>query len=269
MKTTKTAKTKTYIPLLAILAAVVVISGCTATGEVTVNYLGEGESGPVSDEYACSEGLSAITCDAPGEDGECGSSACTDTFFCTYCGDNTCQEPENECNCARDCGTEAPGNIFVTSAKFTGDLGGILGADAKCQEAASNAGYTGTWVALVSNTIERGGIFGGERLPKAVEFVNMNGEMVARNHIDISDGAIENRIVNEFGEACTSNCLVWTGSYGYPYIFDTDFNCNQWTKSTEEYRGTTGNSFYTNFNWMEWNLIQSCEVESSLYCIQI
>jgi len=47
--------------------------------------------------------------------------------------------------------TTFPGlkRVFVTSTKYTGDLGGVAGADTKCQTAANNQGLGGTWKAFI------------------------------------------------------------------------------------------------------------------------
>lgn len=55
---------------------------------------------------------------------------------------------------ASDSGTtSAPAGakyVFVTSVHYTGDLGGVAGADAKCQTAATAAGLAGTYKAWIS-----------------------------------------------------------------------------------------------------------------------
>ncbi len=42
--------------------------------------------------------------------------------------------------------------VFATSQSFTGNLGGLNGADAKCQAAATTAGLTGTYLAFLSTS---------------------------------------------------------------------------------------------------------------------
>jgi len=251
------------VALMLISAAAYGITFSALTGETVVEiiYLGEGESGPVSPGYACEDGLVPISCDVPGDRAECDFGSCTDTFHCTDCGNDICMEPENRCNCPHDCGVVAPGNIFVTNQTFTGNIGGLSGADKKCQEAAGCAGYRGTWIALLSTET----IYAGERLPKT-EFVNMDGKRVAKNHIDISDGSLINPILNEYGEE--TKHVAWTGSYAYPFLIYTEIACNDWTSSAESIRGTAGNANMTNFEWMEWNYVQSCAKKASLYCIR-
>src|SRR5439155_14460607 len=45
-----------------------------------------------------------------------------------------------------------PHRVFVSSANFTGDLGGLHGADGICSSAAGTAGLTGRFIAWMSDT---------------------------------------------------------------------------------------------------------------------
>jgi hypothetical protein len=42
-------------------------------------------------------------------------------------------------------------NVFITAAAYSGNLGGLAGADAKCQAHANNAGLTGIYKAWLSD----------------------------------------------------------------------------------------------------------------------
>jgi len=62
----------------------------------------EGGSRPVvPGALPCCAGLGLIPCDAPGAGGEC--VLCAGAAFCTFCGNGSCDAPENECNCPDDC----------------------------------------------------------------------------------------------------------------------------------------------------------------------
>jgi len=64
--------------------------------------LEEGQSGIVADSLDCCPGLTKISCDAPDANNTCPNN-CTDSFFCTNCGDGICGLGENKCNCPGDC----------------------------------------------------------------------------------------------------------------------------------------------------------------------
>ena len=65
------------------------------------------------------------------------ASACTTSSDCLYgiCTNNICYEVKR---------------VFVTSANYTGDLGGLVGADSKCQALADSAGLDGNYKAWLS-----------------------------------------------------------------------------------------------------------------------
>ena len=48
--------------------------------------------------------------------------------------------------------TPAPKRVFVTSTTYKGNLGGLAGADAKCQTRANAASLGGTWKAWLSDS---------------------------------------------------------------------------------------------------------------------
>jgi len=96
------------LSFLVMLAAVLLISGCTQTppaggdGNGATTCVGEGEYFITSygDTAECCQGLTQISCDSVIE-GSC--FICFGSFYCTYCGNGVCLSPENECNCPEDC----------------------------------------------------------------------------------------------------------------------------------------------------------------------
>ena len=64
----------------------------------------EGESYPVTATvYECCEGLTAISCSEPTNADVCPGSECVGSMICANCGDGTCGDGENKCNCPEDC----------------------------------------------------------------------------------------------------------------------------------------------------------------------
>lgn len=61
--------------------------------------------------------------------------------------------------------------VFVSSATYTGNLGGLAGADMKCNQLASTAGLSGSYVALLSDTTHDA----IDRLGSARGFVRVDG----------------------------------------------------------------------------------------------
>ncbi len=58
---------------------------------------------------SCCEGLSAIGCDSPQDDGSC-PMGCEGSVFCANCGNDICGPGENNCNCPEDCTAPTDGD---------------------------------------------------------------------------------------------------------------------------------------------------------------
>lgn len=134
--------------------------------------------------------------------------------------------------------------VFVTSTGYNGALGGLSGADAKCQERAAAAGLGGSWTAwLSSSTVDA-----KDRVVDA-EYRRLDGALVALDKADLLDGAIiDNITVNELGGNSYPN--VWTGTRA-DGTGNGDFNCGDWTDVFEV--GSYGKNDFPPNNWTEWH----------------
>jgi hypothetical protein len=108
-----------------------------------------------------------------------------------------------------------PKKVFVTSQAYNGNLGGLAGADAKCQQLANAAGLQGTFKAWLSdqsgncpaNRFAIGFSPPGPFHPKLATtptlqhpYVLVNGKTVANNWADLTKGSIATPIqVDEKG----------------------------------------------------------------------
>lgn len=118
---------------------------------------------------------------------------------------------------------------FVTAATYTGDLGGVAGADALCAAEAAAAGREGDFVALLwsSDRPDPGAL-----LASSSGWVRADGRWLAEtaaqvivgdldnlfalsaggdNLLDVDSGGPPNRVWNGLGEG---NCSNWTASTG-------------------------------------------------------
>jgi hypothetical protein len=102
--------------------------------------------------------------------------------------------------------------VFVSSVPYTGgSLGGISGADAKCQELATAAGLSGTFKAWLSDsTHSPSTTFTRSPTP----YVLVDGTVIASNWGDLTDGTINHAIdLTETGGFGTWNgYYAWTGT---------------------------------------------------------
>jgi hypothetical protein len=106
--------------------------------------------------------------------------------------------------------------VFVTSAMFTGDLGGIAGADQSCNTAAAGAGLGGTWNAFLSdaNTAAINRIY---KVNGGAGYVLVNGTKVAANWSSLISKItplLHPIDTTEIGTSAsaTGSLEVWTGT---------------------------------------------------------
>jgi hypothetical protein len=171
--------------------------------------------------------------------------------------------PTDAATDARD--AKPPGRtIFVTGGRFTGDLGGLDGGDAKCQAAAADAGLEGAFKAWLNAgaapesrlVLDAGPL----RLP--------SGAIVAASVKDLATSgpmigiALDERGNRVDGGDCDDGVVAWIGSATEP---TGKASCNAWTARF----GTTlvGLVGATGSTWAA-ACQHSCSDTAALYCLQ-
>lgn len=153
--------------------------------------------------------------------------------------------------------------IFLTSQSFNANLGGLVGADLKCQTAATNAGFVGTFKAWLSDD----GTAANARLTHSpAPYIRTDGTIIAESWIDLTDGWLKTPIVCDEFKDCTSY-FDESGTYGsnppicvYTYTRKTgnrDYfngspqpNCYNWT--TNSCSGIAGgNAANIDYSWTD------------------
>lgn len=165
-------------------------------------------------------------------------------------------------------GIDANGNIicqysskyvFITTMTFTGNLGGISGADAKCQAEADAAALPGSYKAWLSDDSSS---------PAALfqksnhRYILPGGDVIADGWLNLIDGLLDNAIDQHADGSHSSHTMVWTGTSetgtGFP-IYD----CSQWFSG-----GTSGfTGVVAQVNWTEAG-VWSCSNDFALYCFE-
>jgi hypothetical protein len=117
--------------------------------------------------------------------------------------------------------------VFITGSEYRGgELEGLAGADAHCQEDAEDAGLTGTWRAWLSDI----NLDARDRIPDG-QYQLVDGTVIADNKDDLTDGFLNAPIsLNERGEEDVG--FVWTGTS--PDGTGAEDNCDNWTNDLEE-----------------------------------
>jgi prepilin-type N-terminal cleavage/methylation domain-containing protein len=156
--------------------------------------------------------------------------------------------------------------VFITSTTYNGNLGGLSGADAKCQERANAASLGGTWKAWLSDSTSSP----STRFTKATGYKLLSGTVVAYSWTDLTDGILVAGIKStEFNSAPSIPFETWTNTQidGRAHLF----HCTRWGTSSSNGSGLQGTSFpdslATNNSWTL-NGTTQCDVLRRLYCFE-
>jgi len=167
---------------------------------------------------------------------------------------------------------------FVTSTTYAGNLGGLTGADAKCQARAGVGGLPGLYKAWLSDSTQ----FPSTRFRcraascSAEGYRRVDGVTIASNWDDLTtcdevsntgtaclDAAINVTELNQLGGGGS----VWTNTTTRGTERQFPAHCQNWTNGTSG-TGLTGTSRFDNFGWTESPILQPCTAPFSLYCFQ-
>ena len=152
--------------------------------------------------------------------------------------------------------------VFVTSTAYNGNLGGVLGANAKCAARAAAASLPGTYFAwLGDSTSDPNGSFSHPNQPYNLVGVNT---LIAGSYTSLTDGSIDHVIDrDEFGNSHFD--YVWTnvnpnGTAGMK-------SCLNWSSGSSAQQGLLGSTGETDTDWTAAGSLLCNEVRR-LYCFQ-
>lgn len=163
--------------------------------------------------------------------------------------------------------TIAVKRVFVTSQRYNGNLGGLSGADLKCQQRANAANLGGTWKAWLSSSTQSASSrlthFNGP-------YMLINGTTIANNWSDLIDGTLASPInVTEINGLV--NIPVWTNTdiSGGIAPKNTTWHCSNWATSSSSRRGNTGETTSSNTRWTT-GISELCSQNNyiGLYCFE-
>ena len=189
-----------------------------------------------------------------------------------------CEQPDGYVDVDGDCRPDdgdvyaCDKKVFVTSTVYTGSLGGLEGADAKCQSHAEAAGLTGTFMAWLSSSSESPST---RFIRSDKPYVLVDGTVVANDWADLTDQSLANGItLTEEGNPvaktsfCTANTtMVWSGTSAQGTALGSASNrCSDWTSTSGGSRW--GHTEKTDRFWSEWCSGGSCNWEAPIYCFE-
>jgi hypothetical protein len=171
--------------------------------------------------------------------------------------------------------------VFVSSTLYNGNLGGLSGADSKCQDLAKAAGLTGTYKAWLSDTTTSASY----RLTHAgVPYVLVDGTVVAQNWQQLISGgdllhAIDKTESGGAPPIGTFQCggsspMVWTYTDPSGAPLGGGLDCSDWTSNTVA-TGFSGEADSAMSPWWTQTCqsgpsgsASTCADTAALYCMQ-
>lgn len=229
-----------------------------ATEAATTGLAGSTETGSTGAPSTNSTGATAATT---------GGAVCGDGHVD---GGEECDEGQLAEGCSSSC--KLYRHVFVTSQVFTGELGGLEGADAKCQEAAAAGQLPGTYRAWLSSSSESPNT---RFVHSAIPYRLIDGKEIASDWNDLTDGTLAAGInVSEHeglpgkGEhSCIPSRLsiVWTGTKTTGTAVAGDYFCGEWSGIAGD--GSAGVAGLADSTWTA-NCLPTCGEQAALYCVE-
>jgi hypothetical protein len=213
-------------------------------------------------EGVCAPGVSTDACGANG-------AACA---VCQACTNGVCEGPLGG---GEGGGTSSGGGsgggtapldtrlrVFLTSAAYAGNLGGLAGADALCMNAAKAANKGGTWKAFLSSPTEDAISRMADVGPWHQEL--RDGSMVKtfNNKANLTTSPLTTLYVDEQGGGASfSPGTYWSGTQ-QTGLKGTE-TCTGWTSSASSQRGSRG----TGGSWFG-SGSPTCDTSDSIVCFE-
>ncbi len=222
-----------------------------------------------SQGQVCSNGFCGVTC----------------SMGLTQCG-NQCVDTTSDHDDCGGCGTVCQGSstcvggvcahhVFVSSATYTGNLGGLVGADTKCQTLASTAGLPGIYRAWLSD----GTNGAATRLTHSTQpYVLSDGKtVVANDWTGLTSGTLLHAIdLTETGQpppngnnlCMNSTQVVFTDTTIAGAVVAAADSCSAWTSASVAV-SSFGLANATNGTWTNACAgAGNCAATAAIYCVQ-
>jgi hypothetical protein len=161
--------------------------------------------------------------------------------------------------------------VFVTAARFPGDINGLATANGFCANIASLSGLPGTYKAWLSDSVE----WPDDTFDEGPGvYVRTDGEIVAWSYADLADGSLVHPIDrDQSGQpispspACNGavEYAVWTGTD--PVGKAAEATCMNWTANNDGPEGLVGDATATDASWTANDCLAPCESMLPFYCM--
>ena len=154
--------------------------------------------------------------------------------------------------------------VFVTVGLYDGNLGGVAGADAKCQAEAVAGGYPGTYRAWLSDSLGDSPSTTFTRSPVPYINTDATGTQVVANWTVLAASGTTN--IKTLGGGGYPSLYLWDSTFVPGGIFDNlpTYTCSNWTSNSSSQNGTIGTPGEVGTS----NSYLSCNQQLSLTCFQ-
>ena len=159
--------------------------------------------------------------------------------------------------------------IFVTGASFKSNLGGLAGADDKCQAEADGPESivpSGTYMAWLSDGTDSP----DTRFTKSAHpYMLLDGTKIAENYTDLTDGSILHAINIDSTGKPLGALPFWTGTKADGTTAPLFVTCTGWKDPVPYHKGMHGQTNLTDSSWSTMHSNDSCRNRSyPLLCFQ-
>lgn len=146
---------------------------------------------------------------------------------------------------------DRPNRAFLTKATFTGAIGGLSGADAACQQEATQAGIPGTFVAF----LRAGAASPVDRLASSRGWVDVTGKPI----VDMPSGWLTGRMFHPLFRDSTNAPVIGNGWLGTT----ASGTCSEWTSTAGTAGSVSSTTAYNEFTQ------GPCTVPHFLACLEV
>ena len=158
--------------------------------------------------------------------------------------------------------------VFVTSERFKGNLGGLKGADDKCQAQADDPASivpSGTYLAWLSDGTDSP----NSRFTKSSHpYLLPDATKIAENYTDLTDGSIQHFInIDPTGKTVGQN-YIWTGTKEDGTTAQPFRTCTGWMDPVTMARGVIGSTGHTLTTWSSQSQERCNTTRQRLACFQ-
>lgn len=185
---------------------------------------------------------------------------------CANCGCSADTAPCPTGQCCRGDGACGACLAFVSNTSYLGNLGGLAGADTKCQTSAAAANLPGVYLSWLSDPTGSP----STRFTRATApYVLPDGSVIAQDWNALTDGSLDHALnVTETGLTLSTETYVWTDTRVNGSLDSSTSHCNQWSQDTNAFEGNVGRTSATTGSWTRDGPAQCGYAKRRLYCFQ-